>query len=405
MLLYENAVSIFLRAMAKFSIFIIAVSNSYSSDGDDSSSDTKRLVADLVRRITTLFPVDSFALQGGDCVAAPDPASRYISSIPVPDETEEFTPMTEEDILEGFQEEVPFRGLKAVSIVGSNFSRHVLEMFCEQERESRFPIEELGIYVGVFALPPYFGWSALISVDMPNVQVIAPRAFFDCGRLTHVFAPNTLQVGAESFSGCINLYSVNLPRALIVRNSAFFGCKRLAFLSIHSAREIGALAFSGCESLKAIDIQKARILGAGAFAGCDSLKYIAMPVVSEIGHDAFPLGLRLESVTMPVMAMSPFGACFCYRLRTLHFTCFSLTRFSQYVAMSELEINLRAVLANRGPFGSAYRLVERIDFRQPSANRPSCNLIIHNCGEDGHTVALEEGNGWRWSSDHASALK
>ena len=124
--------------------------------------------------------------------------------------------------------------------------------------------------------------SALVSVDLSNVNSIGEGVFEYCQELTSVkLGKNIKHIPALAFDLCIKLNSIDLSAVTFIGENAFKNCIGLSSFSIRAATdEEGAAigyslttisdgAFYGCVKLSSISIPATvEVVGANAFYGC-----------------------------------------------------------------------------------------------------------------------------------------
>jgi hypothetical protein len=131
--------------------------------------------------------------------------------------------------------------------------------------------------IGTYA---FYGCSALVSVDIPNVTSIDRYAFQSCSALTSVNIPNVTSIGntafqscaftsidmpnvtslaSNVFSACKNLVSVNMPKVPKLEGNTFFNCQKLTSIDMPNVTSIGNATFSSCKNLNTIVLRKAQV--------------------------------------------------------------------------------------------------------------------------------------------------
>lgn len=87
--------------------------------------------------------------------------------------------------------------------------------------------------------------TALINVNLPNVQEINNYAFNDCTALTSVIAPLVeTRVNFYAFQNCLNLANVDFPLLKRIDGSAFSGCAKITSVDFPLVTYIGNQAFA-----------------------------------------------------------------------------------------------------------------------------------------------------------------
>ena len=151
--------------------------------------------------------------------------------------------------------------------------------------------------------------SALQTVNIPGVESIGQKAFYECTSLNDVaFNAGTRSLGEYAFSECVALDNVKLPSTTVsISDGCFMNCTALNTLDMGTSLEIiGPSAFSGCSSLVSADIPETVYgLGVESFKGCVSLPYINVPKgISSVGARAFQGCKGAEWLTLSQRATS-----------------------------------------------------------------------------------------------------
>lgn len=136
--------------------------------------------------------------------------------------------------------------------------------------------------------------TALESVNIPGVESIGEKAFFECNALsTLTLNEGTRSIGERSFSECTDLKNVKLPSSVVsLSDGCFMNDINLSTLDLGNSLEIiGPSAFSGCTSLQELVLPETVYgLGVESFKGCSTLPYLTVPdgcKLSSIGARAF----------------------------------------------------------------------------------------------------------------------
>ena len=110
------------------------------------------------------------------------------------------------------------------------------------------------------------GWGTL---TLPNV------AFANCTALQEVTLPEDMKaIGSSVFFGCSALIKVNLPQVTRINIQAFYECTSLETLALDNVTEISREVFYGCTSLKTLKIPKCTEFGNYIVSGCRNLTRI-----------------------------------------------------------------------------------------------------------------------------------
>jgi uncharacterized protein YjdB len=154
--------------------------------------------------------------------------------------------------------------------------------------------------------------SAVESVDIPGVESIGEKAFYECSALsTLTLNEGTRSIGEQTFSECISLKNVKLPGTVVsVSDGSFMNDINLTTLDLGNSLEIiGPSAFSGCASLQELVLPKTVYgLGVESFKGCASLPYLTVPdgcALSSIGARSFQgcTGLKWLSLSSKITSI------------------------------------------------------------------------------------------------------
>ncbi len=104
---------------------------------------------------------------------------------------------------------------------------------------------------------------------LPNV------AFANCTALQEVTLPDDMKaIGSSVFFGCSALIKVNLPQVTRINIQAFYECTSLETLTLDNVTEISREVFYGCTSLKTLKIPKCTEFGTYIVSGCRNLTRI-----------------------------------------------------------------------------------------------------------------------------------
>lgn len=110
------------------------------------------------------------------------------------------------------------------------------------------------------------GWG---TPTLPNV------AFANCTALQEVTLPDDMKaIGSSVFFGCSALIKVNLPQVTRINIQAFYECTSLETLTLDNVTEISREVFYGCTSLKTLKIPKCTEFGNYIVSGCRNLTRI-----------------------------------------------------------------------------------------------------------------------------------
>ena len=149
------------------------------------------------------------------------------------------------------------------------------------------------------------GCSSITNVNIPGVESIGERAFYDCTALSGLtFNSGTKSLGEQTFANCTALKNVVLPPTVVsVSDGCFMNDHELVTLNLGDSLEIiGPSAFSGCASLSELNFPKTLYgLGVESFKGCENLSYVTIPDgcrLSSIGARAFQNCTGIEWISL-----------------------------------------------------------------------------------------------------------
>lgn len=134
--------------------------------------------------------------------------------------------------------------------------------------------------------------SSLQIVEIPGVESIGEKSFYECSKLSDVIFNNgTRSLGEYAFSECVALDNVKLPSTVVsISEGCFMNCTSLNSVDMGTSLEIiGPNSFAGCSNLKNADIPETVYgLGVESFKGCTALPYVNIPKgISSVGARAF----------------------------------------------------------------------------------------------------------------------
>ncbi|SDH45450.1 cell wall-binding repeat-containing protein [Desulfosporosinus hippei] len=178
------------------------------------------------------------------------------------------------------------------------------------------------ITAGVFNSMEYDSYTALTTVNFPDVTSIGNQTFFGCTGLTtanfpkaetigsNAFSNNSLEtadfpaatsIGASAFSPITTLKTANFPAATKIENSAFARCTSLTTVNFPVTTSIEGAAFYGCTSLTTVNFPVATSIENSAFGECTSLITANFPVATSIGTGAFYGCTGLTTANFPML--------------------------------------------------------------------------------------------------------
>ena len=144
----------------------------------------------------------------------------------------------------------------------------------------------------------FLGCSSLTSVVIPsNVETINGFAFNGCTALVSIDLANVDSIRLNVFNNCSGLISIKIPKSIVfIDNSAFNGCSGLRLVEFECPK-IGSW-FDGNNSIEDIVIGNGVVeVGGSAFRYCRGLRSVSMTDdVTAIGSAAFAYCESLSSV-------------------------------------------------------------------------------------------------------------
>ena len=218
------------------------------------------------------------------------------------------------------------------------------------------------------------------TVNMPSVQEVGYRSFWDCYRLTTVNMPSVRKIGELSFYHCENLKTVNMTKVEIIDDKAFENCYKLTNANMPNVKEIGSLAFNECRKLGTVIMPKVEIIADRAFEKCSKLTKLNMPNIKTIKDSAFSKCTRLASVTMPNVKTIGAGAFYeCKALKAVAIPMVETIESGTFGSCSNLtSVNMTGVKTiNYGAFYGCTKLA--------AVNIPNAKIVddraFRNCAK------------------------
>ncbi|CAK9059626.1 unnamed protein product [Durusdinium trenchii] len=156
--------------------------------------------------------------------------------------------------------------------------------------------------VQVLKVAAFSGCSSLLSVSIPSVIIIGPQAFKECTSLTTITLGAATTIGNQAFKNCSALTRIDLPDSVTyLWEEAFMGCKSLSNVTLSTSLQlINAFTFRACRLLPAIYIPPSvQKINYGAFCDCSALRDLSIPdSVKQIGPSCFRGCASLSQVTL-----------------------------------------------------------------------------------------------------------
>ena len=144
----------------------------------------------------------------------------------------------------------------------------------------------------------------LESVNIPSLLgQLGEKCFKNCKSLSVLeFPVGCRRIGAECFSGCDGLTKFQLPKVDVIEPKLFYECTHLETVTFADEKElleISEKAFCLCGRLRDFKIpSNVKAIGNGAFAGTDLEKVILPDSLTDLGEGVFNECRRLEEVTL-----------------------------------------------------------------------------------------------------------
>lgn len=133
-------------------------------------------------------------------------------------------------------------------------------------------VDDLITEIGTYA---FYGCSALVSVDIPNVTSIDNYAFQNCPALASVNIPNVTSIDNTAFQSCA-FTSIDMPNVTTLNGNAFSACKNLVSVNMPKVSQINGNTFYNCQKLTVLDMPNVTRLGSNALLRCPNLGTIVL---------------------------------------------------------------------------------------------------------------------------------
>ena len=154
---------------------------------------------------------------------------------------------------------------------------------------------------GITAIPEsaFSRCSALVSINLDNIEVFGDSSFMDCTLLSTVNLSSVTLIGSTAFKNCIAITSVDLPESFEdVGNEAFASCSSISSVTMSSTPiNFGIKMFYNCKNLTSVTLTDGvKAIGRQMFSECDRLETIDLNKVENIGTSAFRSSSNLKNV-------------------------------------------------------------------------------------------------------------
>ena len=90
----------------------------------------------------------------------------------------------------------------------------------------------------------FYKASALVNINLENVERIEDGAFYTCTKLKNVNLSNLLYVGEDAFAGCTSITSLDMPRIKEIADYAFLSASSVSTINMPVVEKIGIQALS-----------------------------------------------------------------------------------------------------------------------------------------------------------------
>ena len=112
----------------------------------------------------------------------------------------------------------------------------------------------------------FYNYSALQTVNLPNVGYVGNAAFTSCSNLTSVSLQNVDQLNEMAFYSCTSLTTIHVPKLTTIGLQVFQNCTNLVTLDLPKVNYIETYAFDNCMSLTTLILRNSSVvtLGTGA---------------------------------------------------------------------------------------------------------------------------------------------
>lgn len=203
----------------------------------------------------------------------------------------------------------------------------------------------------------------LETVDLPNVEEVGERSFYNCKNIIGVNLPKATILGNgcfqfdeniidivipndintiddycfstckkleqfnNSFSEVVNLgkhafyrcteleMELEFPKIVTIPEYCFSECKKLIGFKGENVVSVGDYAFNECRTITNLYLPKVTSIGSQSFSNCAELKEAHFPLITELPVGAFSMCQKLEVVEFPLVTTVKGGAFFsCIKL-------------------------------------------------------------------------------------------
>lgn len=249
---------------------------------------------------------------------------------------------------------------------------------------SNSPALQIILPEGVSSIGSYaFYNSSLKNVSIPSsITEISGYCFQSCDSLKSITIPSTVtKIGEYSFQGT-GLTSVNLPGVQTIGQRAFYDCQQLTEVKFaEGLTSLGSEVFRGCTALTEIDLPSTLFsMTSQAFGGCTNIKKVTSRAVIPPAHnDSYSIlnGCDMTGVKLYVPAMSIDK----YRVESGWKTFYTILPMKDKT--SNIHINEYAMIDDASQFTDDCNMtidwVQKSSFSQYSYSR-SIGYYTYSCG-------------------------
>lgn len=145
----------------------------------------------------------------------------------------------------------------------------------------------------------FYGCINLKTITIPANCEVLGHAFAYCVSLqSAVIEEGMKELPAYLFGADSALLSVDMKDIEVINEGAFYHCTRLKTIDLSTVKVFGESAFDNCSALTSLDLPEATFLGDGAFFACQNVEGISIPKVEYIGEQALS-SIKVGSIALP----------------------------------------------------------------------------------------------------------
>lgn len=124
-------------------------------------------------------------------------------------------------------------------------------------------------------------YAALEAADLPNVTKIGMYGFYATG-IAQAKLSNLTQAGEYAFSSCDNLISLEVPNLEVIPSRFISHCPSIEYFCAPSAITVNSYSMAECSSLKTVDLPSANSLGSNTFYASHQLQTLILRNANEV---------------------------------------------------------------------------------------------------------------------------